>query len=44
MIREWFKNEKDVDTDKMVEHSQKIFTDYRKRAMNFYEDFFNAGK
>jgi GMP synthase-like glutamine amidotransferase len=44
MIREWFKNEKDVDADKMVEHSQKIFTDYRKRAMNFYEDFFNAGK
>ncbi len=44
MIREWFKNEKGVDSDKMVEHSQKIFTDYRKRAMNFYENFFVSEK
>ncbi|MEN8262253.1 MAG: gamma-glutamyl-gamma-aminobutyrate hydrolase family protein [Nitrospirota bacterium] len=44
MIREWFEKEKGVDADKMVEHSQKIFTDYRKRAMNFYESFFDSGK
>jgi GMP synthase (glutamine-hydrolysing) len=42
MIREWFENEKGVDADKMVEHSQKIFTEYRERAMNFYKGFFGS--
>ncbi len=44
IIREWFEKEEGVDTDKMVEHSQRIFTEYRKRAMNFYEGFFDSEK
>ena len=44
MIREWFEKEKGVDVDKMVEYSQRIFVEYRKRAMNFYEGFFDSEK
>ncbi len=44
MIREWFENEEGVDADKMVEHSQRIFAEYSKRAMIFYKLFFDSVK
>jgi len=40
MIREWFENEEGFDTEQMYEEACRIFPEYNKRAMNFYEQFF----
>ena len=42
MIREWFAKEEGVDAEKMVAYTQKIFPEYNKRAMSFYEKFFSS--
>ncbi|HDH04456.1 MAG TPA: hypothetical protein ENH01_01905 [Nitrospirae bacterium] len=41
IIREWFKDEKGVDIDKMLQQTDRIFPEYYKRAMNFYEKIFS---
>ncbi len=42
MIRKWFAKEEGVDAEKMVEYAKKIFPEYNKRAMSFYEKFFSS--
>jgi len=41
IIREWFKDEKGEDIDNMLKQSDIIFPEYHKRALKFYEKFFN---
>jgi len=40
MIIEWFKEEEKVDFEALIKETEKIFPEYRKRAMRFYERFF----
>lgn len=40
MIREWFETEEGVDAEHMLEQTLRIFPEYSKRAMSFYEKFF----
>jgi GMP synthase-like glutamine amidotransferase len=41
MIREWFTGEEGVDIESMMNETNAIFPEYRKRAMKFYEKFFS---
>jgi GMP synthase (glutamine-hydrolysing) len=41
IIREWFEHEKNIDLDSMLEQTQRIYPEYRKRAEKFYEKFFS---
>ncbi len=41
MIKEWFKDDQSADIDKMMDHTHKIYPEYRMRAINFYKTFFS---
>jgi GMP synthase (glutamine-hydrolysing) len=41
IIRSWFENEEGHDVEAMVNNALDIFPEYKKRAFNFYEKFFN---
>ncbi|VAX33792.1 Glutamine amidotransferase, class I, partial [hydrothermal vent metagenome] len=41
ILREWFKDEAGVDVEEMLAHTEKIYPEYHKRAMNFYDKFFS---
>jgi GMP synthase-like glutamine amidotransferase len=41
MIREWFKDEKNIDLNAMIDQTQLIYPEYRKRAERFYQQFFS---
>jgi GMP synthase-like glutamine amidotransferase len=40
MIAEWFGKEEGFDAQEMTDHGQRIFPEYSKRAIKFYEKFF----
>jgi GMP synthase-like glutamine amidotransferase len=40
IIGEWFKGEKNMDVKGMIEFSEEIYPEYRKRAWDFYKKFF----
>jgi GMP synthase-like glutamine amidotransferase len=40
IIAGWFADEKELDAMAMVEHTEKIYAEYEKRAFAFYEEFF----
>jgi len=40
MIRSWFENEEGHDVEAMVNNALDIFPEYKKRAFNFYKEFF----
>ncbi len=41
ILREWFKDETGIDVEEMLAHTEKIYPEYYKRAMNFYDKFFS---
>lgn len=40
MIKDWFGKEEGFDVENMLERSGRIFPEYRKRAFEFYDNFF----
>lgn len=41
MIRDWFADSPDSDAGRMIAETERLFPEYRTRAMNFYERFFS---
>ncbi len=41
VIKEWFENEEGVDVDNMLRETDRIYPEYYRRAMKFYENFFS---
>ncbi len=41
MIKEWFEGEKDFDIDNMLNYTNRVYPEYYKRALKFYENFFS---
>ena len=41
MIREWFGHERNSDVNTMLDRTQELYPEYRKRADRFYEKFFS---
>jgi len=40
MIKEWFQDEEEFDIDNMLKQTRRVYPEYYKRALNFYENFF----
>ncbi|NOZ24726.1 MAG: GMP synthase [Nitrospirae bacterium] len=41
ILKEWFEGEEGVDVEDMLAHTEKIYPEYYKRAMKFYDKFFS---